>query len=177
MANAKPELEIAVVKVADLLPYAKNAKLHPQSQVDQIALSIEEFGNCDPIAVWHNADGEMEIVEGHGRLLALRQLGEDECPVVFLDHLTDEQRRAYMLVHNQLTMNTGWDLPMLDVELENISIDMSNFGFVEIESPTIDWDDVEEISEENYEKPESVKLRCPICGGVDEALRFVKVDD
>ena len=125
-----PELEIRTEKVADLVPYAGNAKLHPHEQVDQIAASIEEFGNNDPIAVWHNDAGEMEIVEGHGRLLALKKLGIEECPVIYLDHLSDEQRRAYILVHNKLTMNTGFDIAILDAELASIaSMDMTDFGF------------------------------------------------
>lgn len=64
-----PELEVREMAVADIVPYANNAKMHPREQIDQIAESISEFGNCDPIAVWHNDDGEAEIVEGHGRVL------------------------------------------------------------------------------------------------------------
>lgn len=78
----QPELKIYELPVADLVPYARNAKEHSASQVDTIAASIEEFGNCDPIAVWHNANGEPEIVEGHGRLLALKKLGHDVAPVI-----------------------------------------------------------------------------------------------
>ena len=97
----------------------------PQEQVEQIKKSMQEFGNIDPIGIWHN-----EIVEGHGRYLALKELGETQVPVIRLDDLTDEQRRAYTLVHNQLTMNSGFDLDTLKVELENIGeIDMSDFGF------------------------------------------------
>lgn len=125
-----PELEITTVNVADLMPYAGNAKLHPHEQVDQIAASIEQFGNCDPIGVWHNDAGEMEIVEGHGRVMALNKLGIETAPVIFLDHLTDEQRRAYALVHNQLTMNSDFDTDLLELELDAITdIDMSDFGF------------------------------------------------
>ena len=125
-----PELEITTVNVADLMPYAGNAKEHPAMQVDQIAASIEKFGNCDPIGVWHNDAGELEVVEGHGRLMALNKLGIETAPVIFLDHLTDEQRRAYALVHNQLTMNSDFDTEMLEMELDAIiGIDMSDFGF------------------------------------------------
>lgn len=85
-----PELEIHELPVAQFVPYANNAKKHPQKQVDEIAASIEAFGNCDPIGVWHNERGEAEIVEGHGRVLALKKLGIETAPVIFLDHLTDE---------------------------------------------------------------------------------------
>ena len=126
-----PELKIEIVKTKDLIPYAGNAKLHTQVQVDQIAESIREFGNNDPIAVWHNESGGIEIVEGHGRLLALNKLGIEEVPAIFLDHLTDAQRRAYTHIHNQLTMNTGFDAEILREELSKITqVDMADlFGF------------------------------------------------
>lgn len=82
-----PELEVREMAVADLVPYANNAKKHPKEQIDQIAESISEFGNCDPIAVWHNEDGEAEIVEGHGRVMALKQLGIETAPVICLEAL------------------------------------------------------------------------------------------
>ena len=97
-----------------------------------------------------------------------------EVPVIRLDHLTDEQRKAYTLAHNKLTMNSDFDIDILNEELDNIlDINMEDFGFIE---HLIDWNNVDEISEENYEKPESEKLRCPLCGGIDEKIRFVKVN-
>lgn len=110
-------LEIVEMPVADLVPYAMNAKLHPDQQVAQIAASIEEFGMNDPVAVWHDKDGVPIIVEGHGRVLALQKLKRKTCPVIFLDNLSDTQRRAYTLVHNQLTLNSGFDIDMLNSEL------------------------------------------------------------
>lgn len=127
--DTMPDLRIEIAKVADLLPYAHNAKIHTAEQVEQIAASIEEFGNNDPIAIWHNADGDMEIVEGHGRLLALKSLGIEECPVIALDHLTDEQRRAYAHVHNQTTLTSGFDLDILQKELDELDFDWESFGF------------------------------------------------
>ena len=152
-----PELKIEVVRTEDLLPYAGNAKIHTAEQIEQIAASIKEFGNNDPIAVWHNKDGEMEIVEGHGRLMALNKLGIEEAPVIFLDHLSDAQRRAYTHIHNQLTMNTGFDTELLKEELERITeIDMVDmFGFVvgpEVSSE--DWageETVEDGFDEEFE--------------------------
>jgi len=119
------------MKVADLLEYAGNAKIHTREQIDQIAESIREFGDCDPISVWTNEDGGKEIVDGHGRLLALRSLGIEDCNVIELDHLTDEQRRAYALVHNQTTLNSGFDFALLSTELASIDmdIDWDDFGF------------------------------------------------
>ena len=124
-------MKIEKAKVSELVEYAGNAKLHTHEQIDQIAASIQEFGNCDPIAVWTNESGEREVVEGHGRLMALRKLGIEECPVIELDHLTDEQRRAYMLVHNKLAIDTGFDFAILSSELASIDtdIDWDDFGF------------------------------------------------
>lgn len=122
------KLEIAYVPVGQLTPYKNNAKLHPQEQIDQIKASINEFGMIDPIAVW----GEDNIiVEGHGRLLACQQLGIETVPIIRLDNLTEDQRKAYTVAHNQLTMNSGFDNNMLAVELESIDLDMSAFGFDE----------------------------------------------
>lgn len=160
------DLEIHVLPVSELVPYANNAKLHPHEQVDQIASSIEEFGNCDPIAVWHNADGEPEIVEGHGRLMALKKLGIDEAPVIYLDHLSDDERKAYALVHNKLTMNTGFDLPILSGELDAITdIDMGEYGFsLDIGAMDIDGLLDEEPQIKKEDKPRVVTVVCECCG-------------
>lgn len=118
-------LEIEYVDINTIKPYKNNAKLHPRKQIEQIKSSIEQFGMDDPIAVWNG-----EIVEGHGRLIACKELGINEVPIIRLDHLTNEQRKAYTLVHNKLTMNSDFDLDVLNEELENIiEIDMSEFDF------------------------------------------------
>lgn len=125
----QPEIKVIEVPTGDLVPYANNAKLHSQLQVEQIANSIEEFGFNDPIAVWENADGAMEVVEGHGRVLAAQKLGLDKVPVFYLNHLTDEQRRAYTHVHNQTTLSSGFDIDILDQEIELLDFDWESFGF------------------------------------------------
>lgn len=126
----KKELKIEYLAPGALKPYANNAKLHPATQIEQIKKSIEQFGFNDPIAIW----GDDTIIEGHGRLIAALELEIDKIPVIRLDGLTDEQRRAYSLVHNKLTMNSGFDLDLLDEELESITdIDMEDFGFLDDE--------------------------------------------
>lgn len=123
-------LKVEYVPIDSLQTYAGNAKIHTAEQVEQIKASINEFGFNDPIAVWRN-----EIVEGHGRYMACQELGIDEVPIIRLDGLTDEQRRAYTLVHNQLTLNTGFDLDLLQMELDdivNVDMDVYDFGKVEI---------------------------------------------
>ena len=122
-------MKIEEVNIKELKIYKKNAKKHPKEQIEQIKKSIEEFGMCDPIGVWGN-----EIVEGHGRFKACKELGIEIVPIIRLDHLTDEQRRAYNLVHNKLTMNSDFDIELLDDELKDIfEIDMENFGFIDFD--------------------------------------------
>ena len=122
----KKTLKIETIPIDKIYAYENNAKLHPQEQIDQIVKSMQEFGNNDPIAI----DENNQVIEGHGRLLALKQMGEKEAPVIRLSHLSEEQKKAYILVHNQLTLNTGFDEELLKTELESIvGIDMGDFGF------------------------------------------------
>lgn len=122
------KLKIEYVDIDTIKPYKNNAKKHPQEQIDQIKKSIEQFGMDDPIGIWKD-----EIVEGHGRLIACKELGYTEVPIIRLDHLTDEERKAYTLAHNKLTMNSDFDFNILDSEIAEIDIDMSEFGFDSID--------------------------------------------
>lgn len=125
-----PKLAVTVEPVGRLQEYAGNAKEHTAEQVEQIKASMRQVGFCDPIGVWTNAEGKSEVVEGHGRLMAALELGLQSVPVIHLDGLTDEQRRFYALVHNKLTMNTGWDFDKLNSEIDSlVDIDMCEFGF------------------------------------------------
>lgn len=167
-----PELKVVELPTAELVEYENNAKLHPHEQVDQIANSIQEFGFNSPILAWHNNEGEPEIVAGHGRLMAAKKLGMEKLPVVFLDHMSEEQRRAYILVDNKLTMNSDFDYELLTNELDMVtSIDMEDFGFVDMVE--FDFGDME-LSEETYEEPEKELYRCPQCGHTDSKERFTK---
>lgn len=129
------KLTVEYMPIERLKPYANNAKIHTPEQIEQIKKSITDFGMNDPIAVWGS---DNIIVEGHGRLMACKELGLKTVPVIRLDGLTDDQRKAYTIVHNQTTMNTGFDIDILNDELENIEIDMSDFGFEEPESVDIE---------------------------------------
>ena len=125
-----PELTISTTPVEELVPYAGNAKVYTDEQVEQIAASIEQFGFNDPVAVWHDEQGQPVIVEGHGRVLAAKELGMAELPTISLDHLTDEQRRAYVHVHNQTTLTSGFDMDVLLSELSSIDgFQWNDFGF------------------------------------------------
>ena len=119
------DLQVEYINIGEIKPYKRNAKEHPKEQIEQIKKSIQEFGFADPIGIWNG-----EIVEGHGRYLAAKELKIKQVPVIRLDELTDEQRRAYALVHNQLTMNTPFNLDALKVELDSIGeIDLTDMGF------------------------------------------------
>ena len=132
------KLKIEYIDIDKIKPYKKNAKKHPTKQIEQIKSSIQQFGMDDPIAVWKD-----EIVEGHGRIIACKELGYKEIPVIRLDHLTDEQRKAYTLIHNKLTLNSDFDLDILNEELNDIvDIDMNEFDF------NID-DDIDDPFKEN----------------------------
>ena len=121
-------MEIIYKKIADLKPYEFNAKVHTDKQIRQIMKSIEDFGFNDPIAV----DEDNIVIEGHGRLEAAMRLNMKEVPCIELTGLDDEQKKAYILVHNQLTLNTGFDLHLLTGELRKIKspkINMPVYGF------------------------------------------------
>lgn len=142
------KLKIEYVPIDDVKPYDNNAKIHTPEQIEQIKKSIQEFGMNDPIGIWGK---DNLIVEGHGRLTACKELGMKEVPVIRLDDLTDDQRKAYTLIHNQTTMNTGFDIDILNEELDNIELDMSGYGF------DIQIDDIEENTEVKEDEAPEVK--------------------
>ena len=154
------KLKIEYLNKEDLKPYANNAKVHTAEQVEQIKNSIREFGINDPIEIWH----ENEIIEGHGRLLAAMEMDEiKDVPVIRLDDLTDEQRRAYMLVHNKLTMNTNFDFSLLGIELDGIEgINMKDYGFDIVQFDESDMETWFTDADQKEKKPN--KIQCPHCG-------------
>lgn len=151
-----------------LSPYGNNAKLHPDSHVEQIANSIEEFTFLDPVAVDENG----EILEGHGRLLAAKKRGDATIPVIQITGLTDAQKVAYRLAHNKLTMNTGFDPDMLKLDFEFLQdegFDLDLTGFGELELSFLDEQEEEEKpegdgkgGEDDYEQPEEIISRVKV---------------
>src|ERR1700694_2627563 len=105
--------------VEKLIPYARNPRTHSDAQVAQIAASIREFGFINPIL----ADTQAAIIAGHGRLLAARKLNLPQVPVIILDHLSETQKRAYIIADNKLALNAGWDDAMLSIELAALQED------------------------------------------------------
>lgn len=145
--------------VKDLQPYEHNARKHDTEDVTAIKKSIEQFGFNDPIGIWSDKN---LIVEGHGRLLAAKELGMEEVPCIRLDHLSDEERRAYALAHNKTAELSAWDFNTLDLELAGIQeIDMSQFGFEDVTPLGIG----EGGAELNFdEEPKKETVICPSCG-------------
>lgn len=141
------QMKLDYLSIDKITPYEKNARKHQDVDVDAIVKSIKEFGFNDPIGVW----GEKNIIiEGHGRLQAAKKLGMKEVPVIHLDDLTDEQRRAYTLAHNKTAELSMWDFEKLDEELSNIlDIDMSDFGF-DLSAVDI-LEEEKEIIEDDYD--------------------------
>lgn len=142
------ELKIEYLPISALKPYEKNTRKHQKKDVDNIAKSIEKYGMCDAIGIW----GEQNIiVEGHGRMLACKQLGMTEVPVVRLDHLTDEQRREYAIAHNATAELSEWDLDILPDELADLDLGDFDFDFgieVEEEETEIVEDEAPEVDED-----------------------------
>ncbi len=127
------------VPVDQLIPYARNSRTHSDAQIAQIAASIREFGFLNPIIV----DGDSGIIAGHGRVLAARQLGLDMLPCIEADHLTDAQRKAYVLADNKLALNAGWDNDLLRVELGELGelgfdLELTGFSMGEIAALEVD---------------------------------------
>ena len=116
------------VSTASLIPYARNARTHSPAQVDKIAASIREFGFLNPIIT----DGANGIVAGHGRVLAAQKLGLDTLPTIDAAHLSEAQRRAYVLADNRLALDAGWDNDLLKIELQDLDaagFDLALTGF------------------------------------------------
>jgi len=170
-----------LAQVADLIPYANNARTHSDAQVAQIAASIREFGFTNPILV----DGANGVIAGHGRLLAARKLGMLEVPVIELAHLTAAQKRAYVLADNKLAMNAGWDVDLLRLELgalrdAGFDLDLVGFDAGELDAlfaiPTTgrtDPDDVPDVPENPVTLPGDIWLMGRhrlICGDATDGM-------
>jgi len=145
------------VAVSDLIPYARNSRTHSEPQIGKIAASIREFGFLNPVII----DAQNGIIAGHGRVMAAQKLGLTEIPVIEASHLTDAQRRAYIIADNRLALDAGWDEEMLRVELadlEEMGLDLALTGFDSDEIADIFADD-KAVSEDN---PYTNTVKAPV---------------
>ena len=144
------ELKIEYLPIKALKPYEKNTRKHQKKDVDNIARSIEKYGFNDAIGIWK----DNIIIEGHGRLLAAKQLGMTKVPCVRLDHLTDEQRREYAIAHNATAELSEWDLDILPDELAELDLSAFDFDF----GVSLGEDDAEPKEREEIALNESVSV-------------------
>jgi len=124
--------KITMMPVADLVPYANNARTHSEAQIDKLCASIAEFGFVNPVLV----DGQGVIIAGHGRVMAAKKSGLTAVPTLLVDHLTEAQKKAYIIADNQLALDAGWDENLLKLELQylqELDFDLSKLGFAELE--------------------------------------------
>jgi len=126
--------KIEMVRIDKLIPYARNARTHSDEQISQIAGSIKEFGFTNPVLI----DDQNGIIAGHGRVMAARILAYSEVPCIRLSHLSETQRRAYILADNRIALNSGWDESMLALELTELNIDGFNLGLLGFNEAEID---------------------------------------
>lgn len=162
------KLEIKYIPINDIKPYKNNPRLN-EDAIPYVMKSIREFGFKNPIIL----DKNNIIVAGHTRLESAKRLGMKEAPVIYADDLTEEQVKAFRLVDNKVSEKSMWDYTKLDEELDSIlDIDMSLFDFA---IDDINWDDVEELTSETYDKPEHNMLECPNCHHIDRDIHFKKV--
>lgn len=155
------------VPVAELIPYSRNSRTHSPQQVDKIAASIREFGFLNPIIV----DGQNGIVAGHGRVMAAQKLGLASLPVIEAAHLTEAQKRAYVIADNRLVLDAGWDNDMLRIELQDLDaegFDLSLTGFDMGEMTALfDQPDFAPGTEQDQGKLDELApkvIQCPNCG-------------
>jgi DNA modification methylase len=181
--------QVEKVLIEKLIPYARNARTHDEAQVSQIAASIKEFGFNNPILI----SDDYSIIAGHGRLAAARKLGLAEVPVIRLSHLSDTQRKAYVLADNRLALNAGWDNDLLKLELielkaEDVDLEMLGFSVEELDGllnalePTeglTDEDAVPEPPPEPITKPGDIwilgkhRLMCGDSTSLDHAEKLM----
>jgi len=186
VSNSFPANKVA--QVESLIPYARNSRTHSPDQVDKIAASIREFGFLNPVIV----DGEHGIIAGHGRVLAARKLGMTEVPVIEAAHLSEAQRRAYVIADNRLALDAGWDDELLKVELDDLAamgfdLALTGFEVAEIDAfsepePTeglTDEDEVPEPPADPVTKPGDVwllgrhRLMCGDSTSIDAVERLM----
>lgn len=161
-------MEIIYKNIDELIPYENNPRLNDEA-VEYVKNSIKEFGFKVPVVI----DKDNVIIAGHTRIKASKELGIKDIPCIIADDLTEEQVKAFRLADNKVAEKSMRDYTKLDEELDSIlNIDMSMFDF---NTDEIDWNNVDDLSDETYDKPEHNMLECPNCHHIDRDIHFKKV--
>jgi len=145
----KTTTEMQLVPITKLVPYVNNARTHSPEQINKLRSSLREFGFINPIII----DRDYGVIAGHGRILAAKEEGIDEVPCVFADHLTEAQKKAYIIADNRMAMDAGWDEELLRVEIEALqgeNFDVSLTGFDEKEIAAL-FDDGSKVKEDDFD--------------------------
>ncbi|MBR2215973.1 MAG: ParB N-terminal domain-containing protein [Selenomonadaceae bacterium] len=156
MAVTTKDMEL--ISIDKLIPYANNARTHSKEQVKKLRASLREYGFVNPVLI----DRDFNILAGHGRVMAAQEEGIKEVPCVFVDHLTETQKKGYILADNRFAMDAGWDEEMLRVELEslqNMDFDLSMTGFTDIEIKDI-FELEDEAEEDDFDVDAELEKPC-----------------
>lgn len=165
-------MQIIEKRIEELIDYENNPR-HNEAAIGKVAASIEAFGFKVPIVI----DKDNVIIAGHTRRKAAERLGLQTVPCIIADDLTEEQVKAFRLADNKTSEFAEWDFEKLNeelAELRDMDFDMSGFGFVS--TPSVDWDNVDDLSEDAYEEPKKEMLQCPHCHHIDSKNHFKRVD-
>ena len=160
----KPQIE--TLDINSLIPYARNARTHSEAQIAQIAGSIKEFGFTNPILI----DKDNGIIAGHGRVAAARKLNLSQVPCIRLEHLSETQRKAYILADNKIATNSEWDRDLLRVELEELHQDQFKMDLIGFDANELaiamglgaDFEPGKEEDQSNLDQ--KTPTICPACG-------------
>lgn len=150
--------EMQLVATDKLIPYVNNARTHSAEQINKLRASLREFGFINPVII----DREFNVIAGHGRIAAAKAEGIDEVPCVFADHLTEAQKKAYILADNRMALDAGWNEEMLKVEIEALQaedIDISLTGFDEKELATL-FDTDSEVTDDDFDVDAELEKPC-----------------
>lgn len=161
--NGAKRMNVEIVKIGSLKPYPRNARVHSERQIEMIAESIKEFGFLSPVII----DENNMILAGHGRVEGAMLAGLSEVPCYRICGLTDDQKRAYILVDNKLSDLSEWDFKMLQGELDSIDINMEDYGMFDVEEfddSLVDTFFKDGVHVSAKKRSHSNKTICPRCG-------------
>lgn len=156
--NLKSTYEMKLIDIDKLVPYVNNARTHSPEQINKLRASLREFGFVNPLII----DRDYNIIAGHGRVLAAKEEGYKELPCVFVDEMTDAQKKAYILADNRMALDAGWDDELLQIEMESLQdmgYDLSLTGFDEVELSKL-FDNGNEVKEDDFDVEAELEKPC-----------------